>query len=94
MALHVNDEGKLHAIPGSEKLYPCTGVIVAVSQELGSNIRSHLPPRRLRGGRRGARREHGCPRRGRGQARRRGHACVYAVSPDARALALCGSPDC
>ena len=38
MALHVNDEGKLHAIPGSEKLYPCTGVIVAVSQELGSNI--------------------------------------------------------
>ena len=31
-------EGKLHAIPGSEKLYPCTGVIVAVSQELGSNI--------------------------------------------------------
>ena len=33
-----DDEGKLHAIPGSEKLYPCTGVIVAVSQELGSNI--------------------------------------------------------
>ena len=31
-------EGKLHAIPGTEKLYPCTGVIVAVSQELGSNI--------------------------------------------------------
>ena len=33
-----DEEGKLHAIPGSEKLYPCTGVIVAVSQELGSNI--------------------------------------------------------
>ncbi|MBO6040021.1 MAG: FAD-dependent oxidoreductase, partial [Oscillospiraceae bacterium] len=30
--------GRLHAIPGSEKRYPCTGVIVAVSQELGSNI--------------------------------------------------------
>lgn len=33
-----DEEGKLHPIPGSEKLYPCTGVIVAVSQELGSNI--------------------------------------------------------
>ena len=31
-------DGKLRAIPGSEKLYPCTGVIVAVSQELGSKI--------------------------------------------------------
>ncbi len=33
-----DEEGKLHPIPGTEKLYPCTGVIVAVSQELGSNI--------------------------------------------------------
>ncbi len=33
-----DEEGKPHPIPGSEKLYPCTGVIVAVSQELGSNI--------------------------------------------------------
>ncbi|MBQ1343693.1 MAG: FAD-dependent oxidoreductase, partial [Firmicutes bacterium] len=33
-----DEEGKLRAVPGSEKLYPCTGVIVAVSQELGSNI--------------------------------------------------------
>ncbi len=33
-----DEEGKLRAIPGSEKLYPCTGVIVAVSQELGSKI--------------------------------------------------------
>jgi glutamate synthase (NADPH/NADH) small chain len=32
------EDGKVHPIPGSEKLYPCTGVIVAVSQELGSNI--------------------------------------------------------
>ena len=32
------EDGTLRAIPGSEKLYPCTGVIVAVSQELGSNI--------------------------------------------------------
>jgi len=33
-----DENGKLRPIPGSEKLYPCTGVIVAVSQELGSNI--------------------------------------------------------
>ena len=33
-----DEEGKLRPIPGTEKLYPCTGVIVAVSQELGSNI--------------------------------------------------------
>ena len=33
-----DENGKLRAIPGSEKLYPCTGVIVAVSQELGSKI--------------------------------------------------------
>ena len=33
-----DEDGKLHPIPGTEKLYPCTGVIVAVSQELGSNI--------------------------------------------------------
>ena len=32
------EDGTLRAIPGSEKLWPCTGVIVAVSQELGSNI--------------------------------------------------------
>ena len=34
----MGEDGKVHPIPGSEKLYPCTGVIVAVSQELGSNI--------------------------------------------------------
>ena len=34
----MDEDGKVHPIPGSEKLYPCTGVIVAVSQELGSNI--------------------------------------------------------
>ena len=33
-------DGKLHAVPGSEKRYPCTGVIVAVSQELGGSIAS------------------------------------------------------
>ena len=32
------EDGKLRAIPGSEKRYPCTGVIVAVSQELGGSI--------------------------------------------------------
>ena len=34
----MGEDGKVHPIPGSEKLYPATGVIVAVSQELGSNI--------------------------------------------------------
>ena len=34
----MGEDGKVHPIPGTEKLYPCTGVIVAVSQELGSNI--------------------------------------------------------
>ena len=33
-----DEEGRLRCIPGSEKIYPCSGVIVAVSQELGSNI--------------------------------------------------------
>ena len=33
-----DENGKLHASPGSEKLYPCTGVIVAVSQELETNL--------------------------------------------------------
>ena len=33
-----DEDGKLRMIPGSEKRYPCTGVIVAVSQELGSSI--------------------------------------------------------
>ena len=33
-----DESGKLCAIPGSEKRYPCTGVIVAVSQELSSSI--------------------------------------------------------
>ena len=34
----MGEDGKVRPIPGTEKLYPCTGVIVAVSQELGSNI--------------------------------------------------------
>ena len=33
-----DEEGKLRTVPGSEKRYPCTGVIVAVSQELGGSI--------------------------------------------------------
>ena len=33
-----DEDGRLHPIPGSEKLYPCTGVIIAVSQELGSSV--------------------------------------------------------
>ena len=33
-----DEEGKLRPVPGSEKRYPCTGVIVAVSQELGGSI--------------------------------------------------------
>ena len=35
-----DEDGKLRKIPGSEKLYPCSGVIIAVSQELGINITS------------------------------------------------------
>ena len=38
----MGEDGKVHPIPGSEKLYPCTGVIVAVSQELGSSIASSV----------------------------------------------------
>ena len=33
-----DEEGKLRPVPGSEKRYPCTSVIVAVSQELGGSI--------------------------------------------------------
>ena len=33
-----DEEGKLRPVAGSEKRYPCTGVIVAVSQELGGSI--------------------------------------------------------
>ena len=34
----ISDDGKVRPIPGSEKLYPCTGVIIAASQELESNL--------------------------------------------------------
>ncbi len=34
----LNDEGRPCPVPGSEKRYPCTGVIVAVSQESGNHI--------------------------------------------------------
>ncbi len=33
-----DERGKAHAIAGSEKLYPCPGGIVTVSQELGGSI--------------------------------------------------------
>ena len=32
------ERGKVHAIASSEKLYPCPGGIVNVSQELGGSI--------------------------------------------------------
>ena len=34
----VSPEGKVTPIPGTEKLYPCTGVIIAVSQGAESNL--------------------------------------------------------
>jgi glutamate synthase (NADPH/NADH) small chain len=34
----VSPDGKISPIPGTEKLYPCTGVIVAVSQGAESNL--------------------------------------------------------
>ncbi len=33
-----DENGKIVPVPGTEKLYPCTGVIVAVSQGAESNI--------------------------------------------------------
>jgi len=33
-----DEEGKIVAVPGTEKLYPCTGVIIAVSQGAESNL--------------------------------------------------------
>ncbi len=32
------EDGKIHPVPGTEKLYPCTGVIVAISQGAESNL--------------------------------------------------------
>lgn len=34
----VNEDGKIVPVPGTEKLYPCTGVIIAVSQGAESNL--------------------------------------------------------
>jgi glutamate synthase (NADPH/NADH) small chain len=34
----VSPEGKISPVPGTEKLYPCTGVIIAVSQGAESNL--------------------------------------------------------
>ena len=34
----VGEDGRISPVPGTEKLYPCTGVIVAVSQGAESNI--------------------------------------------------------
>ena len=34
----ITPEGKAKPIPGTEKIYPCTGVIIAASQELESNL--------------------------------------------------------
>ena len=34
----VGADGKITPVPGTEKLYPCTGVIVAVSQGTESNL--------------------------------------------------------
>ena len=34
----VDENGRVSPIPGTEKLYPCTGVIIAVSQGAESNL--------------------------------------------------------
>ena len=34
----IAEDGKIVPVPGSEKLYPCTGVIIAVSQGAESNL--------------------------------------------------------
>ncbi len=34
----VDEDGKITPVPGTEKLYPCTGVIIAVSQRAESNL--------------------------------------------------------
>ena len=34
----VSGDGKITPVPGTEKLYPCTGVIIAVSQGAESNL--------------------------------------------------------
>ena len=34
----LGEDGKFHPVPGSEQLYPCTGVIVSVSQEMESGL--------------------------------------------------------
>ena len=34
----LGEDGKISPVPGTEKLYPCTGVIVAVSQGAESNL--------------------------------------------------------
>jgi glutamate synthase (NADPH/NADH) small chain len=34
----LGEDGEFHPVPGSEQLYPCTGVIVSVSQEMESNL--------------------------------------------------------
>ena len=34
----VGEDGRVSPVPGTEKLYPCTGVIIAVSQGAESNL--------------------------------------------------------
>ncbi len=93
-----DEEGKLRAVPGSEKLYPCTGVIVAVSQELGSNIINTT--KGLERGRSGiiAVDEDGHPHGSRGgshrQARGREHARLHAIPALASDERLSRCADC
>ena len=38
--VEVAEDGSIAAVPGSEKLYPCTGIIIAVSQGAEKNLAS------------------------------------------------------
>ena len=39
--VEVAEDGSIAAVPGSEKLYPCTGIIIAVSQGAEKNLASN-----------------------------------------------------
>ena len=39
--VEVTDSGSIEAVPGSEKVYPCTGIIIAVSQGAEKNLASN-----------------------------------------------------
>ena len=90
------EDGKLRAIPGSEKRYPCTGVIVhkghrhqAIRPSDRGRGRQDFPSRRVCGRRRGPGGPHRGGSGGKRQACGGGDARLYAVAPHAGELLLC-----